>query len=499
MGGLLFGYDWVVIGGAKPFYEPFFGISRQPVLQGLAMSSALVGCLVGAAVSGSLSDRYGRRKSLIVAAFFFTASAIGTAVVSNFGWFNFYRWLGGVGIGLASTLSPMYIAEVAPAPMRGRLVSLNQLTIVIGILAAQVVNWAIAEPVPSMAQIGASPATQPVAAAGLANSKSSDNASDKAAGGGGELNATRSSPGVQGDEALDSYIKQSWNGQYGWRWMFGAETAPALVFLLLIFCVPESPRWLVKARRSPEATRVLARIGGPSYARQEVEAISRTVSVPEEGRPAWRDLFSAPLRRVLLLGVTLAMFQQWCGINVIFNYAHEVFSAAGYGISDILFAILVTGVVNLLFTLAAFYTVDSVGRRWLMLFGSASLGVIYAVLGIGFYFHSTGLHMLMLVLAAIGCYAMSLAPVTWVVIAEIFPNRIRGVGMSVAVFALWLGCTTLTFSFPLLNAGVGAAGTFWIYAAICGLGFLFIQRALPETRGSTLEEIERRLAPEETK
>jgi len=443
MGGLLFGYDWVVIGGAKPFYEPFFRISESPFLQGLAMSSALIGCLVGAVVSGAMSDRFGRRRLLIAAGLLFSVSAIGTALAWDFVWFNLFRWLGGVGIGLASNLSPMYIAEVSPAEMRGRFVSINQLTIVIGILAAQIVNWLIAEQVP--------------------------------------------------DDAALEFIRESWNGQVGWRWMFGAETVPAMVFFLLMFFVPESPRWLVKYGRDDEARRVLARVGGERYAEAEVADVRATLASEEIARVRFADLLEPKMFRILSLGVVLAVFQQWCGINVIFNYAQEVFAAAGYDVSHIMLNIVITGVVNLAFTFVAIYTVDRFGRRVLMMIGAAGLAGIYAVLGTGYFLESKGVHMLVLVVSAIACYAMSLAPVTWVVISEIFPNRIRGAAVSVAVFSLWIGCTALTFTFPFLKRSLGAHGTFWLYGAICLARFLYIKTVLPETKGKSLEDIEREL------
>ena len=435
MGGLLFGYDWVVIGGAKPFYEPFFDLTDSPFLQGWAMSSALVGCLVGAVISGLLSDKFGRKRLLITAGLLFTFSAIGTSLACDFTWFNIFRWIGGVGIGLASSLSPMYIAEISPAEMRGRFVSINQLTIVIGILAAQIVNWMIAEAGPN--------------------------------------------------DATVQFIHESWNGQYGWRWMFGSETIPAFGFFLLMFFVPESPRWLVKRGRGEQARRILARIGGEAYARAEVADIQDTLASEEIARVNFKDLLEPKLRKVVALGVILAVFQQWCGINVIFNYAQEIFTAAGYGVSDIMFSIVVTGIVNLVFTFIAIYTVDRFGRRVLML--------IYAVLGVCYYVESQGIHMLILIVSAIACYAMSLAPVTWVVISEIFPNRIRGAAMSIAVFWLWVGCTALTYTFPFLNRGLGVHGAFWLYGAICALGFIYIFRNLPETKGKSLEAIEREL------
>lgn len=444
MGGLLFGYDWVVIGGAKPFYEPYFGITdATPFLRGLAQSSALFGCLVGAVLSGIISDKSGRKRLLILSGLLFTISAVGTAFARNFLFFNVFRIIGGIGIGLASNLSPMYIAEISPARMRGRFVSINQLTIVIGILAAQIVNWLIAQPVP------------------------------------------------EGSNA--EFILASWNGQTGWRWMFGTETVPAFLFFLLMFFVPESPRWLIKYGRDEQAEGILSRLGGTGYATTAIKDIKQTLASEEIARVNFRDLLEPKLRRIVMLGVFLAVLQQWCGINVIFNYAQEVFAAAGYGVSGIMLNIVITGIVNLLFTFVAIYTVDRFGRRILMLIGAGGLAGIYAILGTGYYFQSTGIHMLILVISAIACYAMSLAPITWVVISEIFPNRIRGAAMSVAVFSLWVGCTVLTLTFPYLKAGLGAHGAFWLYGVICVIGFVVILLKLPETKGKTLEDIEREL------
>src|SRR6266496_3491832 len=438
LGGLLFGYDWVVIGGAKPFYEKFFHLI-DPAQQGWAMSCALVGCLVGALVSGWLSDRFGRKRLLIAAGLVFGISSIGTSMAISFAVFVPWRIMGGFAIGMASSLSPMYIAEVAPAQFRGKLVSLNQLTIVIGILLAQVVNWLIAKPVPA--------------------------------------------------DATALQILQSWNGQVGWRWMFGVTAVPSVLFFISMFIVPESPRWLAKNGAHERAKRVLSRIGGESYATNALSEIEATVTQSAE-RADLRMLLDRPMLRVLGLGIILAVLQQWCGINVIFNYAEEVFSAAGYTVSDILFNIVVTGVVNLLFTLVAIGVVDRYGRRILMLTGSAGLAIIYTCLGAFYYVHSHGVNMLIFVVAAIGFYAMSLAPVTWVVISEIFPNRVRGAAVSIAVTALWVASFILTYTFPIFNHSLGAAKTFWIYAAICAAGFLFIKARLPETKGKTLEQIE---------
>jgi len=442
LGGLLFGYDWVVIGGAKPFYEKFFDIAGSPALQGWAMSSALIGCIFGSMLSGFLSGRYGRKRLLILAALFFILSALGTGASNSFVTFIIYRILGGLAIGLASNLSPMYIAEVAPASMRGKLVSLNQLTIVIGILAAQWINWMIAKPVP---------------------------------------------PGF-----TDLQIFNSWNGQTGWRWMFWAEIVPASLFFVLMFFVPESPRWLMKYSKTGKSSNILTKIGGAKYAQQEIENIRASFS-SEDQKSNFHLLRKSKYKKILVIGIVLAVFQQWCGINVIFNYAEEVFSAAGYEVSDILFNIVLTGSVNLIFTFVAIYTVDKLGRKPLMLFGAGGLTIIYAIMGLFYYIGFQGWPLLLLVILAISTYAMSIAPVTWVLISEIFPNRIRGAAMAIATLALWSASFVLVYSFPFLNVRFGASGTFWLFGGISLAGFIFILMKLPETKGKSLEEIENEL------
>ncbi len=442
LGGLLFGWDWVVIGGAKPFFQRYFELTSEAQI-GWANSCALIGCLVGALVAGMLSDKFGRKKLLILSALIFTVTSLGNALAESFSVFIAWRILGGVAIGLASNLSPMYIAEVAPASMRGKLVSINQLTIVVGILLAQIINWSLVRNLPA----GAS----------------------------------------------DEFIRNSWFGQQGWRWMFGLTAAPALLFFAGVLAVPESPRWLAKNGRPALAKMILVKIGGENYGAAALREINSTLATKEIQRVHFGDLLDPKMAKVLVLGVGLAVFQQWCGINVIFNYAEEIFKAAGYDISSVLSNIAWTGSINLAFTFVALGTVDRFGRRPLLLFGAAALAVIYAVLAVCYHQHVQGLPVLLLVLAAIGCYAMSLAPVTWVVISEIFPNRIRGAALSVAVCALWMACFILTYTFPMLNASLGAAGTFWLYAGICVLGFTFVFFKLPETKGKTLEQIEREL------
>lgn len=411
MGGLLFGYDWVVIGGAKPFYEQFFGIVDSPAMQGVAMTTALVGCLIGAMVAGAMADKYGRKPLLILAAVLFTVSAVATGVFNNFTLFNIARFVGGIGIGVASALSPMYIAEVSPAHIRGRMVSINQMTIVLGILAAQVVNMVIG-----------------------------------------------------------TGVTDEWGSEWGWRWMFWAETVPAAAFLLMAFFIPESPVFLqLKQQRSvPDAER--QRGGG------------------------LKQLFAKKYAKVLTLGLVIAVFQQWCGTNVIFNYAQEIFEGAGFDVDGMFINIVITGVANVLFTIVALYTVERWGRRTLMLIGSCGLALIYLALGTCYFFEVTGVFMVVLVVAAISCYAMTLGPITWVLLSEIFPHRVRGIAMAVCTFALWAGCCTLTYTFPLMNASLGSYGSFWIYAIICAVAFIYLMRACPETKGKSLDQLEKELA-----
>jgi len=424
MGGLLFGYDWVVIGGAKPFYEAYFGIAHSPLMQGVAMTTALIGCLAGAMVAGALADRYGRKPLLMLSAVLFTVSAVATGAFNDFTLFNLARFIGGIGIGVASALAPMYIAEVSPAEIRGRMVSLNQMTIVLGILGAQIVNMLLARDT-SVAE------------------------------------------------------SQAWNVAWGWRWMFWAETVPAALFLVMSFFIPESPVYL-KAHPSPPKGR-------------DVESPERTTSTSNQTSPPLEGLGEARYRRVLLLGLVIAVFQQWCGTNVIFNYAQEIFVGAGFDVDGMFINIVITGIANVVFTFVALYTIEKWGRRTLMLIGAGGLGLIYLTLGTCYFFEVKGIVMVALVVLAISVYAMTLAPVTWTLLAEIFPNRIRGVAMAVCTFALWVGCCTLTFSFPPMNAALGSNGSFWIYSGICFCAFIFLWNRCPETKGKSLEELEKEL------
>ena len=435
MGGLLFGYDWVVIGGAKIFYEQFFDIAGNPGMQGLAMSIALAGCLIGALTAGMLADKLGRKPLLLLSALIFVLTAYSTGAFSNFHLFLLARFCGGIAIGIASGLSPMYIAEVAPTHIRGKLVSLNQLTIVIGILAAQIVNWLL----------------------------------------------------VSDDTA--------WNVAMAWRWMFWAAAFPALAFLVLAAFIPESPRWLAMTGQRERALETLARIGGNDYARNELNTL-QTDMQRKQTQGGLALLFSKPYRRVLTLGIIVAMFQQWCGTNVIFNYAQEIFQSAGYDVDNTFINIVVTGIANLVFTFVAIYTVDRLGRRALMLLGAGGLAGIYLILGTCYYFEVSGIFMVVLVVAAIACYAMTLGPVTWVLLSEIFPNKVRGVAVATGTFALWVASFILTYTFPFLNKALGTAGTFWIYTAICAAGLVFFLFRMPETKGKSLEQLEKEMVNE---
>jgi sugar porter (SP) family MFS transporter len=439
LGGLLFGYDWVVIGGAKPFYEVYFGITDSPALQGWAMSSALVGCVAGAAVAGKLADTYGRKPMLLIAAVLFSACALGTGFSESFNAFIIWRIIGGVGIGIASTISPLYIAEIAPPETRGLFVSINQLTVVIGILGAQITNMLITEKILT-----------------------------------GFTNAD---------------ILMSWNGQTGWRWMLWAGFVPAIFFFLLMFLIPESPRYLAKKGKYDRAGGILTKIGGISYTNTAIGQIKESFD-GETRKTDIKSLFEKRTLAILTIGIVLAAFQQWCGINVIFNYAQEIFVSAGYGINELFMNIVITGSINLVFTIVAMGTVDRLGRKKLMLLGSGGLAVIYAVIGYFYYAGITGLPLLILVLVAIAIYAMTLAPIVWVILSEIFPNHIRGVAMSISTFALWIASALLVQTFPFLIKGLGTHGTFWVYGVICILGFVFVWRKLPETKNKTLEEIE---------
>lgn len=442
MGGLLFGYDWVVIGGARQFYEAYFHLTSEQLI-GWANSCALIGCFAGSLAAGFLGDRFGRRRVLLVSAILFAVSSALTGWSYSFSAFICWRIVGGTAIGLSSNISPLYIAEISPASVRGRLVSLNQFAIVVGILLAQIANWRIARPIP--------------------------------------------------DHISADLFLHTWNVQYGWRWMFCAVAVPAVLFTLMSIFIPESPRWLLAKNREADSYEVLARIGGITYARKETSNIKKIIQAEAGEKTSWAELWRPGIRKVVLIGIALAVLQQWTGINILFNYAAEVYRSAGYGANDILLNIVITGTINLIFTIFAMLIVDRVGRRPMMLFGCIGIGICHLFSGFAYRAGWHGSAVLVLTLGAIACYALTLAPVVWVLIAEIFPNRVRAQGISIAVCALWIASFLLTYTFPMINQALGSSGAFFGYGVVCLLGAIFIFTSVFETKGKTLEQIEARV------
>jgi sugar porter (SP) family MFS transporter len=446
LGGFLFGYDWVVIGGAKPFYEPFFDITSVED-QGWGTSSALVGCMVGAALCIVLSDKLGRKRLLIFSGFLFSLSALGTALADTFWWFNLYRMVGGVAMGIALNLSPLYISELAPSDKRGRLVTINQLLVMIGVLLAQVANWQI-----SLLDTGLS------------------------------------------ETASFSEIAASWSGQYGWRWMFGAEIIPAILFFVLMFFVPESTRWLIKNNQVEEAKKILTKIGGERYAEDSVKDTLKTLDEGDLGSVNLKELFRKNVIKLLALGIFLAFLQQWSGINVVIYYAADIFQAAGFTLKQMMLNIVVIGGVMVASVFVTLATVDKYGRKSILLVCLAAMTILYVLTGFSFYENWGGTTVVVFVLANVMFYSISLAPLLWVVLSEIFPNRIRGAAISVGALAHWIGNFTLTYFFPAIKENLGWANNFWLYGAICFFGFIVIWRVLPETKGKSLEQIEGELS-----
>jgi SP family xylose:H+ symportor-like MFS transporter len=434
LGGLLFGYDTGVINGSLKFVQLKMDLS--PAMKGFAASSALLACIFGAAFAGALSDRLGRKKVLMLSAILFLISAVGTALPQNLTQFIIFRFIGGLGVGAASMTSPMYIAEISPAGIRGRMVSVNQFAIVFGMLLVYFVNYYIA---------------------GL------------------------------GDQA--------WNTETGWRWMFGSESIPAVLMLVLLFFVPESPRWLTKRNQKKQALRILTKVDGEEYAKQEIQVIEETLSLESS---SLSQLFNPGMRIVLVIGVVLAVLQQITGINVFLYFGSEIFEKlGGETIDAALLQQVVVGAVNLLFTVIAIRTVDKIGRKPLMLIGSTGMGVALFALGMAGYRQATGAWLLIFVLVYIASFALSVGPVTWVILSEIFPTRIRGRAMGIATLCLWVANTVVSQTFPVMDENpfliekFHHGFPFFIYGLMCVVLVIFVARVVPETKGQTLEEIER--------
>lgn len=432
LGGLLFGYDTAVISGAIGFLQSHFHLT--PAMKGWAASSALLGCVLGCVLAGMFSDFLGRKKTLLLAAILFLVSAIGTAVPEQFWVFVAFRILGGIGVGVASLASPMYIAEISPTRIRGRMVSVNQFAIISGMLVIYFVNYAIVRP---------------------------DN--------------------------------PAWNEATGWRWMFASGSIPAALFLILVFFVPESPRWLVDRGQKHTARAVLDRINPPEEASVEMTAIEKTLT---RQRGSFIELLGPGLRRAMVIGIALAVLQQVTGINVFLYYAPEIFKKLGSGVDAALLQTIVVGAVNLMFTVGAIWTVDLLGRRPLMIVGAAGMGLCLAGMGAAAQTQVMAFGVLVFVLGYIACFALSVGPVTWVILSEIYPTRIRGRAMSVATFFLWTANFIVSQTFPMMDENawlvrhLNHAFPFYLYAGFCAVLVLLVWRAVPETKGRTLEEIE---------
>ena len=424
LGGLLFGYDNIVISGAIGYLSQSFHLDAAGI--GWAAGCALVGCIVGCAGAGTAADFLGKKKGLSLCALCFALSSVGMLFATDLNQFVVWRLIGGVGIGAASVISPNYIAEIAPTRVRGRCVTLYQLGIVVGILAAVFVNMLIQR---------------------------------------------------MGDE--------SWNISTGWRWMFLAGVAPAILFALMILPAVESPRWLMKMGRQPQAIEVLAKINGADEAARETAEIENSLAI-EEGHLS--ELFTT-FRRPLLLGIMLAGLQQASGITPLFSFLPEIFRAAGTATSDAFLQSVLVSLINLLFTLFALWLVDRAGRKTLILTGTTLQFLSFAFVGWLYHAHGSGLAVLILVMSFVAGHAFGNGVACWVIISEIYPTKARGRGMSIATTALWLVGFLGNQSFPIMQKHLGLDGTFWLFSAGALLTIVLVPWLIPETKGRSLEEI----------
>lgn len=422
MGGLLFGYDISVISGTIPFITDYYSLSEYT--KGFVVSSLYIGCMIGVLGAGRLSDKLGRRRILLYAALLFAISSIGAALAVDIAIFVLFRIIGGLGVGIASILSPLYIAEIAPEKHRGAFVTINQLTIVVGMLLAYYINYLLLE-----------------------------------------------------------------IGDTSWRYMLAAMGIPSLLFFIGLLFVPESPRWLIQHHQSDKARKILRRMGGDYYANLTID----TLSIEQNSQKPAKTSFAAlkKVKRIVIIGSILCFLQQWSGINTIFFYAPDIFARTGVDIDSQLGQSVFLGVINVLFTIVAMVLTDKLGRVKLLTISTTGMGLAYVLLGLFFYLDKLeGYGVLIICMSTVALYAIGLAPLTWVVVSEIFPTRIRGLAMSLASFVLWVGCYLLTLTFPMLMQSLGGSGTFWLYSLICLAGALFIWKYIPETKGKTLEEIE---------
>ena len=422
IGGLIFGFDTAIVAGATRYMKDQF--SLDSLQEGWAVAVVLIGCMFGAGLAGPISDRIGRRRFMRISAALFLVSAVGCALPRTMAEFVVFRFVGGLGIGSAAVLSPLYIAEIAPAKVRGALVSVNQMAIVTGILLAYFVNWAFAS-----------------------------------------------------------------SGPANWRYMYGAGAIPSVLFFLLLLRVPESPRWLIKKGREEEARRVLVRSDTAEAAVREIREIKETLSLE---RGSVGELFGPKFRRPLMIAVVLAVFQQITGINAILYYAPRIFEGAGFARMSALGQSAIVGAVNMLFTVVAILLADKVGRRPLLLVATGGMGVSLVLLGAAFkYQFLPPSALLFVILLYIAFFASAMGPLVWVVMAEIFPIRMRGAAMGIATLLLWFADFVVTLTFPVISDKLSSSTAFWIYAAMCACDLVFMIFFLPETKGKSLEEIER--------
>ena len=427
LGGFLFGYDNIVISGAIGYLAKSFRLDAAGV--GWAAGCALAGCLAGSAGSGWLADRIGLKRSLALCAACFAGSSVGVFFSYSLNQFVVWRILGGVGIGAASILAPMYIAEIAPTRMRGRLVTLYQLGIVLGILCAVFVNMLI------------------------------------------QRSGT-----------------EEWNLAVGWKWMFLAGVVPAVLFALAIAAALESPRWLMKAGRTDAGLDVLTRINGEAIAREESACIRESLAA-EEGR--FSELFTSGFGRALFLGVVLAGLTQTSGITPVFSYLPSIFEAAGAKTGDAFFQSVLVSVINLVFTLMALWLVDKAGRRTLLLTGISAQALAFSAVGLLYFIGGWPVGILVGVMAFVAGHAVGNGVVCWVILSEIFPTKVRGRAMSVATTSLWVFAFLGNLVFPAMQKGLGNHGAFWAFAFMALVNVFFVLFLVPETKGHSLEDIEK--------
>ncbi|RYY38885.1 MAG: MFS transporter [Chitinophagaceae bacterium] len=432
IGGLLFGYDTAVISGAIGNLTKYFSLT--PAQTGWAISSALVGCLAGALAADYTSQRFGRKWSMALASLLFLAGSIGTAFPDSFSTFVMFRIVGGIGVGIASMVVPMYIAEIAPANKRGALVAYNQLAIVIGIVVVYFVNYFIA---------------------------------------------------LQGND--------EWNLHTGWRWMFASEAIPSALYLVLVLVIPESPRWLLMKGRGERAQAVLERFNPAPVATQICEEIRESLQQKQEA--SWRTLLQPGFRRALWIGIGLSIFQQVTGINAILYYAPEIFKSFGSDATASLLETSMLGVINLVFTIVSIFLVDRVGRKPLLLAGSVGMLVALSVVGIASWQGEGGVWLLPVLLLFMASFSLSWGPVVWVLLSEIFPNSVRSLALSIAVFIQWAANFAVSQTFPLLTGSellrerFHGAFPFLLFAVLCAVALVFVRRYVPETRNKTLEQM----------